>query len=106
MDQAAKLATTRAQVAANALRVSDHARGELEDEAIALAEVREALAGGRILEDYPDARRGPCCLVYGRTAAGRPLHVVCTTGPAPLVIITVYVPLPPKWPTPTERRPR
>ena len=72
-------------------------------EDISLQDVFEALAQGEILEDYPEHRRGPCCLVGGFTERGRPLHVVCTTAQPMLIAITVYEPRPPKWPTPMRR---
>jgi hypothetical protein len=73
------------------------------EEGVTLDEVLEACADAEVLENYPIHRRGPCCLAYGTTKAGRPLHVVCTTARPTLIIITVYEPVPPKWPTPTER---
>jgi hypothetical protein len=73
-------------------------------EDIALGEVLEALGSAVVLEDYPEHRRGPCCLVLGYTKRGRPLHVVCTSSLPALVVITVYEPQPPKWATPTQRR--
>ncbi len=100
------LARIRVQASARAIRVTDHAREEMEEEAITLAEVFEAISVGQIIEHYPDHRRGSCCLLYGQTTGRRPLHVVCTTELLQLVIITVYVPAPPKWVSPTERRAR
>jgi len=84
--------------------VTQHAQEEMDAEAITMDEVLSAIAVGRVIEDYPDHRRGACCLVYGTTPTGRPLHVVCTTDRPLLIIITVYEPQPPKWVTPTERR--
>lgn len=104
-DEVHALAVIQGQVAAGEWRVSVHARREMKAEAITLGELREAIAAGQVIENYPDAQRGPCCLLYGTTTAGRPLHLVCTTARTPVVIITVYVPLPPKWLSPTERRP-
>jgi len=100
------LARIGTQAAERALRITDHAREEMEEESITLAEVLEAIAHGQIIENYPDHKRGPCCLLYGLTARKRPLHVVCTTSLPKLVIITAYVPVPPKWIAPTERRTR
>lgn len=37
-------------------------------------EEREAIAAGNIIEDYPNDKYGPSCLVLGFTQAGRPLH--------------------------------
>ncbi len=97
------LARIQIQAAARAIRITDHAREEMEAEAITLAEVREAIIVGQIIEHYPDHKRGSCCLLYGLTAQNRPLHVVCTTSLSLLVIITVYIPNAPKWISPMER---
>ncbi len=86
--------------------MTHHAVLEAADEGISADEIRETILGGMIVEDYPDERRGPCCLVSGKTTAGRDLHVVVTTVRSPVRIITVYEPLPPRWVTPTERGPR
>jgi hypothetical protein len=106
MDMGVALVRIQAQAFARAIRVTDHTREEMEAEAITQAEVLEAITAGQIIENYPDHQRGACCLLSGRTAKGRPLHVVCTTSLPLLVIITVYVPTPPKWTNPTERKPR
>ncbi|MBM4122800.1 MAG: DUF4258 domain-containing protein [Nitrospira sp.] len=58
----------------------------------------------QVIENYPEHRRGPCCLLNGQTERGRPLHIVCTTAQPSLIIITAYEPRPPKWVTPTQRR--
>jgi hypothetical protein len=95
----------RSQAVAGAIRVTQHAHAEMVDESFSLDDVIDALKSesAEVLEDYPTHRRGACCLVNGETAAGRPLHVVCTTAQPVLIIITVYEPLPPKWVTPSQR---
>lgn len=87
------------------LRVTQHAQQEMTEEPISLDEVLEAVSQGIVLENYPQHRRGACCLIYGRTRAGRAVHVVCTSAQPTLIIITVYEPKLPKWLTPTQRRP-
>lgn len=84
-------------------RLSIHGQQEMVDENIVLADVTEAVNTAQILENYPEHKRGACCLLYGITSAGRPLHVVCTTSLQILVIIAVYEPKPPRWLTPTQR---
>jgi len=57
-------------------------------------------AGNRptVIENYPDDKYGPSCLIFGRTAAGRPIHVQCSYSSRPLVkIITVYEPDSERW---------
>lgn len=98
------LARIKSQVATGSFRVTQHAQQEMVEEQISLDEVAEAIRRGEILEHYPEHRRGPCCLLNGRSDEGRPLHVVCTSAQPLLVLITVYEPRPPKWVTPRERR--
>jgi hypothetical protein len=51
-----------------------------------------------VIEDYPDDKYGPSCLVLGFTRSGRPLHIQCSYPARPLVkIITVYEPDPALW---------
>ena len=73
------------------------------EEDIALDEVLEAVAQGQLLENYPQHRRGACCLINGLTQNGRSIHIVCTTEQPTLIIVTVYLPKLPKWITPTQR---
>ena len=94
----------RAQSDVENIRVTQHAQQEMAEENIMLDEVLEAIATGQILENYPEHRRGACCLLNGLTQDGCPLHIVCTTARPILIIITVYEPKPPKWITPTQRR--
>ena len=84
-------------------RVTPHAQQEMAEEDILLSDVLEALQKAQILENYPEHRRGACCLVCGYTLMRRPLHIVCTTEQPLLILITVYEPKPPKWETPTQR---
>lgn len=61
---------------------------------INVAELEEALAGrSEVIEDYPEDKYGPKCLILGYTKAGRPLHVQCSYPSRPLIkIITLYKP--------------
>lgn len=94
----------RAQATAENIRITQHAQQEMAEENITLDEVLQAIATAEILENYPEHKRGPCCLLNGVTDHGRPVHIVCTTAQPVLIVITVYEPKPPKWVTPTQRR--
>lgn len=71
-------------------------------------EVEEAITGqSEIIEDYPDDKYGPSCLVLGFTRTGRPLHLQCGYPNRPLVkIITLYEPDPGRWIESRTRRTR
>jgi hypothetical protein len=66
---------------------------------ISVAELEDAMSGqSEIIEDYPDDKYGPSCLILGYTKSGRPLHVQCSYPSRPLVkIITLYEPDPDLW---------
>ena len=81
---------------------SRHARMEMEIEeygAILEKEVDEAIINGKIIENYPDDEPYPSCLVYGKTAKNRALHIVCAYSKDDnlTIIITAYRPDPEKW---------
>ncbi len=97
------LNTIKQEAQAKRLELTLHATQEAHAEGISADEIRQALINGQVLEDYPEHRRGACCLIYGDTNAGRPIHVVCTSQRKPVLIITVYEPKLPKWVTPTQR---
>jgi len=98
------LSRLRRQVSEGKLRLTQHAQQEMVEESILLDDVLHAIAGGQILEDYPKHRRGACCLLHGVDATGRDIHIVCTTARPTPIIITVYLPRPPRWLSPTQRR--
>ncbi|MEK7476808.1 MAG: DUF4258 domain-containing protein [Candidatus Coatesbacteria bacterium] len=91
------------------LKFSNHSRLEMERESrgiIKVDEIVQALDVGEIIEEYPDDRPYASCLMLGRTAAGRPLHVVCAPvmDEAQLVVVTTYEPDPALWEPGFKRR--
>lgn len=63
------------------------------------AEIEEAIANRScVIEDYPDDKHGPTCLILGFTNTGRPLHFQCSYPDRPVIkIITLYEPDPAFW---------
>jgi len=88
----------RTKIQAGQFEFSKHAVDQSILRQISVQELREAIANGRMIEDYPEDKYGPSCLVLGFTQAGRPLHIQCTYPSRPLVkIITLYEPDPVHW---------
>ena len=77
-------------------RFSDHAVKRMIRRSIDRMEVEEALLRGEIIEEYPDDKYSPSCLVYGVSKGGRHLHVQLSLPPA-VVVITVYEPDASEW---------
>ncbi|MDA3927170.1 MAG: DUF4258 domain-containing protein [Kiritimatiellae bacterium] len=96
-------ARLRHQAEADAVRVTEHAHQEMVEDDYSIDDVLCALSNAKVLENYPDHKRGACCLVCGQNGAGRYIHVVCSTSLKLVVIITVYEPMPPKWINPAKR---
>lgn len=66
----------KSQAASGTFRVTQHGQQEMVEEEISLDEVLQAIGRAQILENYPEHRRGACCLLDGETDEGRPIHTV------------------------------
>ena len=92
------------RVEKNELIFTFHAEQERQNDNLSVADIKLALGKGKIIEQYPEDKRGESCLVLGYSANNGPIHSVCgknTDGW--LLLITVYVPTKPKWKTPEKR---
>ena len=88
----------REKMASDQFEFSQHAVDQSIVRHISVQELREAIAVGEVIEDYPDDKYGPSCLVFGVTLVSRPLHIQCSYPSRPLVkIITLYEPDPQRW---------
>jgi hypothetical protein len=82
---------------------SRHGDQERQNDNLNLNEIEEAILNGRIIERYYDKKRGESCLVAGFSNQGKPIHAVIGKRGDSLVIITVYIPAPPKFKNLYER---
>ncbi|MHC0064772.1 DUF4258 domain-containing protein [Nostoc sp. UIC 10890] len=88
----------RQKVADEQFEFSKHAVDQSILRQVQVQEIREIIANGQVIEDYPNDKYGPSCLISGLTQARRPIHVQCSYPSRPLVrIITLYQPDPQKW---------
>ncbi|MES0490984.1 MAG: DUF4258 domain-containing protein [Leptospirales bacterium] len=77
--------------------ISLHAEKERYEENILIKDIEECLNTLELLEDYPNDPRGHSFLILGYSDK-RPIHIVCGISKALNIrIITVYLPLNPKW---------
>jgi len=87
-------------------KISSHAEEERLDEMITALDIRHALRGAEILEQYEDRKdmRGDSCLILGLTEEDSPLHVVVgQTATKAMRVVTIYIPKPPQWLDPQTR---
>jgi hypothetical protein len=83
--------------------VSHHADQERMNDRLSVHEIETAIVSGRILESYPDTGRGASVLIAGFADSGTPIHVVHGERAESGVIVTVYIPWPPKFADPFQR---
>ena len=78
---------------------SKHAVDQTIIREISIVEMVEAISGGgEIIEDYPEDKYGPSCLILGFTKTRRPLHIQCSYPSRQVIkIITLYEPDPGLW---------
>ena len=89
----------RAKILRRQFEFAKHAVDQSIIRDIAVAEVEQAISSRcQVIEDYPEDKYGPSCLILGFTDAGRPLHIQCSYPTRSLIkIITLYQPDPNLW---------
>ncbi len=88
----------RKKIAQRQFEFTQHAVDQSIIRRITVQELREAISVGEVIEVYSEDKYGPSCLIFGQTAAGRPLHVQCSDPTRLTVkIITIYEPDPALW---------
>ena len=91
-----ELNEVKAEITAGNYRFSDHAVKRMIRRSIDRMEVEEAVLTGEIIEEYPEDKYSPSCLIYGVSKAGRHLHVQLSLPPA-VIVITAYEPDASEW---------
>lgn len=74
------------------IRWSAHCLERIQERDISRADVKNCLANGEIIEDYPNDYPHPSCLVFGYTVNKKVIHVVVGNDGEYIYIITAYFP--------------
>ena len=102
-----RIGNIRKKIKTGLFEFSKHAVDQSIIRRISVQDVCDAINNGAIIEDYPDDKYGPSCLIFGMTAERRPIHIQCSYPSRPIVkIITLYEPNPIRWVDFLKRRPR
>lgn len=83
------------RIRAGEYRFSDHAVKRMIERSINRYEIEYVLMAGKVIEEYPNDKYSPSCLVCGKTRKGRNLHIQISL--EPVVIITAYEPDESEW---------
>ncbi len=95
----------RQQLSSGRVELTYHASVRVVERNISKREIEEAGKSCVMIEDYPDDKYSPSCLLLGYTKAMRPLHIQVSRMESDITrIITIYEPEKSEWHNFTERR--
>jgi hypothetical protein len=88
----------RSDLADGRIELTIHSLRRIIERNISKQEIAEAGNDGEEIEDYPDDKYFPSCLLLGFTSAGRPLHLQVSRIPSENArLITIYEPNSEEW---------
>jgi hypothetical protein len=95
-------------IKAGRVRITDHADEEAENDNLRLNEIYFSVLKGEIIENYPEDKPYPSCLIYGNNLGIEPVHSVWAFNNEGkwAILITVYRPNPDYWINFRKRRKR
>jgi len=81
------------------INITDHADEELAYDGILDEDLFHSVLYGEIIEEYPDDKPFPSCLVYGIDQKGKHIHSVWAYSDEHkiAIVITGYIPDPNRW---------
>ena len=56
------------------IRITDHADEETQNDKLNFEEIFYSVIRGEVIEDYPDDKPYPSCLIYGNNFKDEPIH--------------------------------
>lgn len=72
--------------------ISEHAKNRCRERNIKQKDIKNCIATGEIIEQYPDDFPFPSCLIFGHSTDNRIIHVVISDEGESGRIITAYIP--------------
>lgn len=95
----------QSQLSVGEFNFSLHALKRVVERNISEIEIKQAGMNANIIEEYPEDKYSPSCLLLGFTQAGRPLHIQVSLADTDFVkIITLYEPNAEEWIDYSQRR--
>ncbi len=86
-------------IKAGKVRITDHADDEAQADDLLFEDIVISVQRGEIIEQYPDDKPYPSCLIYGKNFKSEPIHSVWAYNVEvkASVLITVYRPDLKRW---------
>lgn len=95
----------RSQLSVGEFNFSRHALKRVVERNISEIEIKQIGMNANMIEEYPEDKYSPSCLLLGYTQTGRPLHIQVSRADTDLVkIITLYEPNAAEWINYSQRR--
>ena len=76
-----KISLLRLKIKAGDYKFTLHSLERRIERSISKREIEETILTGEIIEDYPEDKYSPRCLIFGVTNQGRNIHVQCSIEP-------------------------
>ena len=76
----------------NKIYLTQHGIERIQERDISLADVKNCIMNGEIIEEYPNSYPHPSALIFGHKLSGEVIHVVCGLDAERLYFITAYEP--------------
>lgn len=92
-----EIETLRKYSAADRIFATNNAAERFRERGISVGDIRNALIGGEIIEQYPNCYPYPSCLILGNNLCGEKIHAVLSDEGTSSRIITAYFPDVDKW---------
>jgi len=86
------------------IAITKHAKNRLQERAILIEDIKNAIKTGEIIKQYEDDKPFPSCLLLGVTKQNKYIHAVVSIDSGYLYIITAYYPDEDKWGTDLKTR--
>jgi len=86
-------------IKSNRVRITDHADEEASNDGFSCNEIVGSIPTGEIIEQYPDDKPYPSCLILSKSLKDEPIHSVWAYNrvTSASALITVYRPNPDQW---------
>ena len=84
--------TLKKLCSASKIKWTKHGLERMQERNISIADVKNCIMNGEIIEEYPNDFPITSMLVFGHNVEGRVLHTVCGTDGQFLYVVTAYFP--------------
>jgi len=88
----------------SSIAITKHAKNRLQERAITIEDIKNAIKTGEIIKQYEDDKPFPSCLLLGYSVQNKYIHVVVSIDNGYLYIITAYYPNENEWETDLKTR--